>query len=174
MKKTLILFILLSISLLNNAQVSNYDSFIKKGLDCYSKGLTQEAMNEFQLAHSLDSNRVESYYYTGVVIADICHQSGQSCDGAIEMLTTSININPTFRKAYYNRGVCLLRINYLKDAIQDFNEAIKIDPTNGNAYCNRGLAKIKLGDKTVGCQDIEKGTGLNSKLGPALQKQYCK
>ncbi len=174
MKKALTFSTLYLITILTFSQVTLYDSHIKNGLDYYRKGLIQQAINEFQLAHSLDSNRVESYYYSGVVIADICYQSGQSCDGAIEMLTTSINIDPAFRKAYYNRGVCLLRVNYLKEALQDFNEAIKLDPTYGNAYCNRGLAKIKLGDKTSGCQDIEKGIKLNSELGLPLQNQYCK
>lgn len=130
-------------------------------------------MVEFQKAYNLDSVRIESYYYTGVTIGSICFQTGESCQGAIEMLTTSININPAFRKAYYNRGVCLLKLGYLKDAINDFNNAIKLDKTNEEAYTNRGMAKIQLGLKTEGCQDLDKAINLKSDKAVQLKKSYC-
>jgi tetratricopeptide (TPR) repeat protein len=173
MKKNIFTSLLLLLTLLVNAQVSNYDSHIKNGLNYYNKGLTQQAMNEFQQAHSIDSNRVEAYYYTGVTIASICQQSGNSCVGAIEMLTTSINIDPTYRNSYYNRGVCFLRINMLQEAISDFDKAIELDPTNGECFTNRAIAKFNLNLNDSGCEDLKKALDLGATQAKSLKSKYC-
>ena len=173
MKTKIFTALLLFVSLLANSQVSNYDSHIKNGLNYYSKGLTQQAMNEFQQAHSIDSNRVEAYYYTGVTIASICQQSGNSCVGAIEMLTTSINIDPTYRNSYYNRGVCFLRLNMFQDAINDFDKAIKLDPKNGECFTNRAVAKFNLNFHDEGCKDLKKALELGATQAKSLQDKYC-
>jgi tetratricopeptide (TPR) repeat protein len=171
--KLLLTYLFIIFSLNAFSQSSNYDLLIKAGLDDYNKGLTQQALANFEKAHSLDSTRVEAYYYTGVTIASICQQTGQSCNGAIEMLSTAINIKPSFRKSYYNRGVCFLRIGYYKEAISDFNSAIKIDASNGEAYANRGVAKINIGQKNEGCKDIDKAISLNANGASELKKKYC-
>lgn len=174
MKKILILFLFISISLANNAQVSNYDSFIKKGLDLYAKGQLQQAMTAFQNAHSIDSTRVDAYYYTGITIATICQQSSNSCEGAIEMLTTSINIDPTFRNSYFNRGVCFQKINMFQEAINDFNKAIELNPTNGECFTNRAVSKFNLNMKNSGCEDLKKALDLGATEAKSLYNQYCK
>ena len=171
--KNLISLFLIAISFTSFAQSSQYDLFIQNGLGYLGKNQYQQAMVEFQKAYNLDSTKVESYYYTGVTITNICFQTGESCQGAIEMLTTSININPNFRKAYYNRGVCLLRIGYLKDAINDFNNAIKLDNQDPDYFINRGLAKIKLKEKEEGCIDFKKALKLGSNKALKFQKEYC-
>ncbi len=171
--KRLLTFLLIILSISSYSQSIKYDILIKTGLEKYTNGLNQQALEYFEKAHSLDSTRVEAYYYTGVTIATICQQTGQSCSGAIEMLTIAINIEPTFRKSYYNRGVCFLRIGYFKEAIEDFTKALKIDANNGEAYANRGVAKINLGQKSEGCMDIDKANNLNSIGAKDLKKNYC-
>ena len=170
--KNLIFFIFITSAATLFGQ-SNYNLLIENGLDYYYKGQQQQALTEFQKAHAIDSTRVESYYYTGIAIATICYQTGESCEGAIEMLTTAINIDPDFRKGYYNRGVCFLRINLYKNAIDDFTLAIKSNKNDGDAYCNRGLAKVKVGKKLEGCTDIQKGVSLSSTMGKNLQTSFC-
>lgn len=173
MKNVFLLFLSVITSVSLFAQSSQYDLFIQNGLDYLNEGQTQQAMTAFQNAHALDSMRVESYYYTGIAIATICYQTGQSCEGAIEMLTTAINIDPDFRKGYYNRGVCFLRINLYDNAINDFTMAIKKNQNDGDSYCNRGLAKVKAGKKQEGCKDIQKGVSLGSAMGKNLQASFC-
>jgi tetratricopeptide (TPR) repeat protein len=174
MKTKIIIPLLLFTSLIANCQVSNYDLHIKNGLDYYSKGLIQQAMAEFQRAHSIDSTRVEAYYYTGISIATICQQTGNSCMGAIEMLTTSINIDPNYRNSYYNRGVCFLRFNMFSDAIKDFDKAIALDPTNGECFANRAIAKFNLNLNDSGCKDLKKALDLSATQAKSLYDKYCK
>jgi tetratricopeptide (TPR) repeat protein len=171
--KSLLASLSIIFSLNSFSQNSKYDLLIKTGLDNYNKGLNQRALENFESAHKLDSTRVEAYYYTGVTIASICQQTGRSCDGAIEMFSPAINIKPSFRKSYYNRGVCFLRIGYYKEAINDFTRAIKLDTSNGEAYANRGIAKMNIGQKTEGCKDIDKAISLNADGAIELKKKYC-
>lgn len=123
--KLLFTSLLIIVSVNAFAQSSNYDLLIKAGLDDYNKRLTQQALVNFEKAHSLDSTRVEAYYYTGITLANSCHESGNLCNEAITMLSTAININPKFRKSFYNRGVCFLRLNMFKQAIADLTRLLK-------------------------------------------------
>ena len=91
-------------------QTSTYDSFINKGLEYYYSGNYQNALLEFQKAHTFDSTKVDAYYYSGVALASECYNSGTLCNEAIKMLSIAINIDPNYRKTFYNRGICFLRI----------------------------------------------------------------
>jgi tetratricopeptide (TPR) repeat protein len=155
------------------SQSSNFDQLIKTGIDYYNKGLTQQALANYEKAHSIDSTRVEAYYYTGIALANSCHQTGNLCTEAITMLSTALNINPKYRNSFYNRGVCFLRLNMFSQAIVDFDNAIKLDERDGDAYANRGVSKIKSGQKKNGCKDIQKAINLNSTEAQKLKNFYC-
>lgn len=173
MMKTILTTFLIIFTLNAFSQSAKYDLLIKNGLDNYNKGLNQQALEYFEKAHSIDSTRVESYYYAGITLATSCHQTGSLCNEAITMLSTAIKINPNFRKSFYNRGVCFLGLSMFKQAVADFDNAIKLDGNNGEAYANRGVAKIKLGQQVEGCKDIQKAISLNSPEAQKLKTLYC-
>lgn len=138
------------------------------------QGANKSALDMFQKAHSYDSSRVQSYYYTGIIIASICYETGKSCTDAIEMLTTSINIDPTFRNSHYNRGICFQKISMFHEAIDDFNKAIELNPKNGECYTNRAISKFHLSMKNSGCNDLEKALKMGALQAKSLYNEYCK
>ncbi|CAM80259.1 tetratricopeptide repeat protein [Orientia tsutsugamushi] len=46
---------------------------------------------------------------------------------------------------YYNKGICLSKLEQYKEAIESFDLAIKYKPNHANAYCNKGVCLYKLG-----------------------------
>jgi tetratricopeptide (TPR) repeat protein len=171
-RKSLFLFI----SLIATAQLfaqSKYQLHIDNGLNHFSTGDFKSALVEFQKAHALDSTRVDSYYYSGVALAGTCRQTGDLCREAITMLNVAINIDPTFRKSFYNRGVCFLKVGFFEQAIKDFNQAILSDQADGDYYANRGIAKYYLNQVEEACVDFDKAIKLQSPLGEQFKKQFC-
>ncbi|MDX9786779.1 MAG: tetratricopeptide repeat protein [Desulfobacterales bacterium] len=59
---------------------------------------------------------------------------------AIDLFTELIVIAPDNAKAYKNRGVALMSVRKMDDAIQDFNTALRIDPSLKGLYSNLGAA----------------------------------
>ena len=53
---------------------------------------------------------------------------------------------PSYTKAYNNRGVVKDELKDYQGAISDYNEAIRIDPNHTKAYYNRGILKKELKD----------------------------
>jgi len=84
--------------------------------------------------------------------------------GAIFDFTKAIEINPTYEKAYYNRGT--VKASDLSDyygAISDFTKAIEINPNVINYYFNRSVAKEKIGDIKGACVDAKKAVSLGDR-----------
>lgn len=61
-------------------------------------------------------------------------------DSAIRDCTIAIELDPTYAKAYNNRGIVLLDKHLPDAAIADFTKAIELDPFYEKAYSNRALA----------------------------------
>ena len=58
----------------------------------------------------------------------------------------SIELNPKFDAAYYNRGNARLNKDDYDGAIADYSKAIELNPKNVKAHYNRGVARNKKGD----------------------------
>jgi tetratricopeptide (TPR) repeat protein len=86
------------------------------------------------------------------------------CDAAVKVVGRSAGV-------LENRGVVLLRLGRLDEAISQFDAAIKIDPKAPWALYGRGLAKQKRGDKAAGDADIAAAVAIRPNL-PQLAKRY--
>jgi tetratricopeptide (TPR) repeat protein/predicted aspartyl protease len=86
------------------------------------------------------------------------------CDAAVKVVGRSAGV-------LENRGVVLLRLGRLDEAISQFDAAIKIDPKAPWALYGRGLAKQKRGDKAAGDADIAAAVAVRPNL-PQLAKRY--
>jgi len=53
---------------------------------------------------------------------------------SLEYFNKSIELNPDFAFAFYNRGLCFMEMRSFKLAEEDFSRAINIDPTNELFY----------------------------------------
>ncbi|VBB43409.1 Tetratricopeptide TPR_1 repeat-containing protein [uncultured Paludibacter sp.] len=68
----------------------------------------------------------------------------------------TIELNPDFSFAYYNKANVLCTLKDYKSAIKYYTKAIEIDPDFAEAYFNRGLTYLYLNDKNAGSLDVSK------------------
>ncbi len=94
----------------------------------------------------------------------------------------SLEVDPSYRDSYLNRGICYMnyyaKIVYARDnekqmaainnSIKDFDKAIILDNNFLDAYVNRGNAKIMLKNDTGAIKDFDKAIALNQKDKNAL------
>ena len=116
-------------------------SYYNNGVDKAMKGDYQGAINDFDLALSLNPKFADAYMNRGTAKKKLGDYKG-----AISDLNTTIEINPSDPIAYTNRCDAKRSIGDYRGAIADCSSAIVIDPRHLNAFYNRGLAKIKSGD----------------------------
>jgi tetratricopeptide (TPR) repeat protein len=82
------------------------------------------------------------------------------CDGAMRRDRTS--------EVMTNRGLVLLRLGRLDDAIAQYAAAIKAQPRAAAALYGRGLAELKKGQKTEGDADLAAALA----IAPGLTAEY--
>lgn len=82
---------------------------------------------------------------------------------AIKDFDRSIELDPSYARAYHLRGVAKEQIGEHESAIEDFSRAIGIDPEYGAAYYSRAtlLTKLKKEDQAV--DDIQMVQHLTNK-----------
>jgi tetratricopeptide (TPR) repeat protein len=171
--KTILIFIFLLITSELLAQ-TEYDQIIKKGCELIDQKKYTEAVAMLQKAHTLDQKRIESYYYSGLALSNVCFKEGNLCKEAVTMLNVSINIDSTFMNALYNRGVCFSRVGLLEEALKDFNSALKLDNEDPDSYANRGLVYYQMNELKKACEDFNIAIKLGSEQGINLKNTFCK
>jgi hypothetical protein len=62
---------------------------------------------------------------------------------AIGHLMQAINLHPSFAEAYNDLGVCQASLNYLSEAIEDFQIARRLDPSMAAASANLGSLLLR-------------------------------
>jgi tetratricopeptide (TPR) repeat protein len=87
----------------------------------------------------------------------------QDNEGAIADYTRAIELDPTYAKAYNNRGVAKKRLQDYRGAIVDYTKAIELDSKLSEAYNNRGIAKQRLKDFMGAIIDYTKTIELDPK-----------
>ena len=99
----------------------------------------------------------------------------QDYRGAILDYNKAIELDPTYVKAYNNRGMAKANANLqdYRGAILDFTKAIELDPKNAILYYNRGLAKNALSYTDGACLDWSKAGELGYAHAYDRIKKYC-
>lgn len=92
---------------------------------------------------------------------------------ALNDLNKTIQLEPEFSLAYYNRAFVKYKLKDMAGAIQDYSTAIKLDPTFADAFYNRGLLNFINNDKLGACQDYSKAGELGITKSYELIKQFC-
>ncbi|WP_455657097.1 tetratricopeptide repeat protein [Porphyromonas gulae] len=79
-------------------------------------------------------------------------------DGELVMrdLNRTIELDPNFAYAYYNRAVLLARRGDTDAALSDYDRAIKAYPEFADAYFNRGLLLLSRGKAKEGISDLSR------------------
>lgn len=83
-------------------------------------------------------------------------------NGAVELYSQAIDINPKYAQAYGKRGQ--VKEEFLKQhngALVDFDKAIELNPRYSIAYHDRGLCKINLRKYEAAIEDFNQAIKLN-------------
>jgi tetratricopeptide (TPR) repeat protein len=84
----------------------------------------------------------------------------------------SIELEPSFAFAWYNRGNLRCILKDYKVAVSDYTEAIRLEPDLAEAYFNRGLTYIYLGNLSAGTRDLSKAGELGLFKAYNILKRY--
>lgn len=89
-------------------------------------------------------------------------QALADCDAAVRRDRTS--------NTMVNRGLVLLRLGRLDDAIAQYGDAIRAQPRDTAAFFGRGLAELRKGDKIAGDTDIAAAKAISPQAGEAYKR----
>jgi len=112
-----------------------------RGIDNYSAGVYDPAINEFNQAIKINSKFVAAFLRRGVAYA-----AQGNWDKAISDFTTVIKLDKNNSLAYVNRGSVYFNATKgdMNKALADYTQAIAIDPNYMLAYAYRGLTYRQL------------------------------
>lgn len=87
-------------------------------------------------------------------VAMILNNRGLACkkmklfEQAMDDYSRAIEIDSSYAKAYYNRGLVLAQdLHRFHEALHDLDKAIELDPQYADSYNNKAMVLEKLGDK---------------------------
>ncbi|MEA3328476.1 MAG: tetratricopeptide repeat protein [Candidatus Omnitrophota bacterium] len=83
---------------------------------------------------------------------------------AIEEFKKAIELNGQSSAAYYNLGLCYLRLENFKKAVEPFKKYIESHPDSAFAHYNLGCAYSKIGNKIKAQEEYNKALELNPDL----------
>ena len=143
-----------------------------RGEQLAAEGKTEEAIQAFRWATSIDPHFAAAHHNLGVLL----RRQGR-LDEAVESYLRATAIQPDFADAHYNLGNALQELGRLEDAIACFHKALAIKPDFSEAQYNLGNALKELGrleDAVSSYQKILAGNSgfaeVHHNLGNAQQK----
>ncbi len=134
----------------------------------YNRGDFKGALDEYNLAISIDSTDVEYVLNRGLVKEKL-----KDYEGSLSDFTKAISLKSDYESAWFNRGNVLTKLNRLQEAIEDYTLAVFYDPSYAAAYYNRALNRNKLGMTNEACKDLKKAEELGMSIKKSLQSKIC-
>ncbi len=95
-------------------------------------------------------------------------QTERNLGEAIGLYSAAILLDPSYAKAYYNRGNAKYDLGDKRGAIEDYDQAIHYNPNDALACFNCGNAKFDLGDLKGAIADYNESI----RLDPTFQHSY--
>lgn len=83
---------------------------------------------------------------------------------AIDEFKKAIELNPAESAAYYNLGLCYLRLKCFKEAIEPLEKYIESHSDSAFAHYNLGCAYSKTGQETEALEEYNRALQLNPDL----------
>ncbi len=134
-----------------------------RGLIYLNSGHSDEALQDFNRAVSLDARNEEAYLNRGHY-----YFQQKNYERALQDFNAILQFNPYFVDSYVNRGtVNFVRKNY-DAAMQDFSIAIRLDPTFARAYASRGVVFSIAKQYDRALNDYNKAIDLDPFYGPSF------
>jgi len=122
----------------------------------YIGGDPREVLRLTNIAMSLQESS-KAYIYSAFAKNILDNKAG-----AISDYTRSLQIDPSDKVSYYNRGLIKSNQGDRRGAIPDFNKAIQIDLSDGSIFDARGDAYLELGRPNEACRYYVKAISLGN------------
>jgi tetratricopeptide (TPR) repeat protein len=149
----------------------NYDGYMQLGL-LYGAKRNKLAIQYYNNALRLDPKSTEALYDRGLF-----YQDNGDLQKAIDDYQAIIQIDPSYKEAYYNIGyINLVYLDKYQEAVTYFTNAINSAKYYVDAYYNRGLSYEKLGNKAAAEADYKEALSImpTYKLAIAAMKRLEK
>jgi tetratricopeptide (TPR) repeat protein len=138
-------------------------NYLKMGIDSYSKGDYDNAIEYFNSALRLDPKMPEAFNNLG-----LAYDAKGQRDQALANLDQAIQLAPDYATPYCNRGAINYDLGDIKEAIADLDKAIVLFPHFGKAYYNRGLTKMKIGNYDSAISDFSNAIEYANEFPPSF------
>ena len=116
----------------------------------YEQGYFQQALEDYDHVIAL----VNKFKANALMAAG-------DLQGALDVFTQAITLNPNDAMTYVSRGVALSSMGNNQQAVDDFNTALGLNPNDPAAYHNRGIAFAALGDYAQAIADYDAALAIN-------------
>jgi tetratricopeptide (TPR) repeat protein len=160
------------------------DKNLSKGIDLFSEGKYDEAIESFKKVVEKFPDNIEGYYNLGLsylrkgdgdqaissfekaaelnpealpifqALGEAYFSKGEN-EKAIESYQQAIKIDPENPGAHYNLGMVYYKLNKTEEALLYFDKCIEFAPENSTAHYQAGLASIKVGDFKKAIEHLE-------------------
>ena len=91
--------------------------------------------------------------------------------GAMRAFAKAIQLDPTYQRAFLNRGIVSEYLGNSQQAIEDYTRAIQLAPDDAKVYYARGLALRRLGKELEAIADLKKAADLQYRPAIDVLKQ---
>ncbi|MDB6053066.1 MAG: lipoprotein NlpI, partial [Verrucomicrobiales bacterium] len=113
----------------------HYDAAYRSIKDFYSrKGSRDGFQREMDEAAKLNTNAAYFYFYE----AGIYLRTLSKLKESVAQFSRSIQLNPGFAEAFFERGRAYSNLRDMDSAFKDFDHATRLDPTQSHFHVNRG------------------------------------
>jgi len=131
---------------------------------CYSVlGPTNNAIEDFKKAISLNQGYAEAHYNLGVVLQKIDQN-----DNAYDCYENALKLNHAYPQAHNNIGMISLKKRELNSAVKSFEWAVAYNPNYVEAHNNLGVAFQELMLYEKAKEQYEKTLSINPRFAQAL------
>jgi len=141
-------------------------AYDNRGLAYASKGQYDRAIQDYNVAISLDPSDANAYNNRG----DAFHRKRQ-LELAIEDYDRAILIDPKLARAFNNRGNAYFDEGRTERAIEDYDEAVALDTNYAIAFNNRGFAYLDLGQTDRAINDFDRAIAIVPNLALAFKNR---
>ncbi len=138
-------------------------AYVERGESLAEQGSYPEAIDDFSAAIEMEPQNAEAFFWRGRTHYDYgvqltVEETGQPPEAvpflpedvteqmelAVADYTTSVELNPSYARAYNNRGNARATLGDLEGAVEDYDQALELDESLDLTYFNRGLIHYRL------------------------------
>jgi tetratricopeptide (TPR) repeat protein len=120
----------------------NYYAYNNLGILLYSRGLPEEAIQEFRNSLATQPDQAIAHYDIGKILSEQ-HLFRE----AVDEFTQALQIAPGDVHAHNDLGVALFQLGDYVDAAEQFGDAVRLDPAYVEANRNLSLAQARMKNK---------------------------